>query len=822
MKMNFVALFIYKVAKGECFFKDLRRHISDTNLVKGLDRLLTIKCRLVRSKCREQFLVACQERGIYTSGLISKIQRNRLRPSTEICDRYQQSELYDIRQRISSYTAQISLMKGFVSSLSLLMFCRYQKFTKGILDRVRQQESKRQTRIMSHDSICALFPLDNVDKRIVNLSSHELSGLEKQALINGLDFCVAPVRVDRNLVDAEVEKAFRQCSDLTPFNEDNIPALKANLVRLSAAYSRTPIDRGILSRRHLEAVERLRKKDDLMILKPDKGNGVVLMDRCSYVSKMNDILKNESKFKVDIKQKDRSKKLSSSVNDLVKRLQNLQILRPEQARCFTRSSQIPRLYGLPKLHKTNIPLRPILSMSGSPVHSLSRWLVDKLKPVQEFFTQFTVKDSFLFADMVRDIDLSSVTMYSFDVQSLFTNVPVYETVELIIDAIQKYQIPCDVPIHVLREGLLLCTTGIQFLFDGKLYTQVDGVAMGSCLGPVLADIFMGIIETRIQSIINDECKLYVRYVDDCFLLLENEKNVDDILSHFNNVHPNIVFTYETECNDRLPFLDVLITRAGNGTSHLSIYRKPTWSGIYTNFRSFVPTSYKVGLIKSLVSRARKICSTGSLQQEIQQIVGTLKENGYPSEFIERHMPSAVTVPKEYGPERKRILLKLPFIGDKTALRFKKCFSNAFHEFPCAKIVCLFSTRRLPVPSPKDRLPVLSNSNVIYKFACTCGCSYIGRTSRCLRERVTEHMPQWLNTVVKRPPRATKTPSSSITRHLQSCKSFVDTKSSTDCFKVMYRPTSFTSLQVIEALLIKRLSPELCTQKETVISLLLPW
>lgn len=133
---------------------------------------------------------------------------------------------------------------------------------------------------------------------------------------------------------------------------------------------------------------------------------------------------------------------------------------------------------------------------------------------------------------------------------------------------------------------------------------------------------------------------------------------------------------------------------------------------------------------------------------------------------------------------------------------------------------MFTTCRIPVASPKDKLPFLLQHNVIYNFECTCGCKYLGRTGRRLEDRIKEHVPKWLANEMKCPPRSSRIPTSAITRHLQIC----------DCpstvartrFKTLYRSDSGYILRILEALSIKRFSPDLCVQKEHVLMLVLPW
>ena len=78
------------------------------------------------------------------------------------------------------------------------------------------------------------------------------------------------------------------------------------------------------------------------------------------------------------------------------------------------------MYGLLKLHKKGVPLRPILSMVNSAQHKLAKFLNDQLCPVLEHFSSYVLKDSFSFVDQIKSIASNNTFMASFDVKSFFT------------------------------------------------------------------------------------------------------------------------------------------------------------------------------------------------------------------------------------------------------------------------------------------------------------------------------------------------------------------------------------------------------------------
>ena len=98
---------------------------------------------------------------------------------------------------------------------------------------------------------------------------------------------------------------------------------------------------------------------------------------------------------------------------------------------------------------------------------------------------------------------------------------------------------------------------------------------------------------------------------DTFTLFDNKNTATQFLHYLNNCHANIKFTVEFEENNTIPFLDILIKRY-NHTFSTSIYRKKTFTGLYTKWDSFTPRKYKVNLIRTLTFRCFRICSSPSL------------------------------------------------------------------------------------------------------------------------------------------------------------------------------------------------------------------
>ena len=120
-----------------------------------------------------------------------------------------------------------------------------------------------------------------------------------------------------------------------------------------------------------------------------------------------------------------------------------------------------------------------------------------------------------------------------------------------------------------------------------------------------------------------------------FLLFRSPDYIPLFLSFLYRQHPNINFTFETESNRSLPFLDININ-GHNGTLTTSVYHKPTFTGLFTNFHSFIPFIYKQGLILSLLHRCFSICSSyGIFHKELEMLKNIFKLNGFVTHLFDK-------------------------------------------------------------------------------------------------------------------------------------------------------------------------------------------
>ena len=268
-------------------------------------------------------------------------------------------------------------MAEFFFFFDLLHFYRY----VAKIDNVKEKEN-----LSINESNLRLLRLQrfgntaNPDhKNITNLSNYKLSPTEEFVLLRGLNFCLPPTNSKREGIFAELEVLIAQLQHHRPQSPEKHSALKAKLSDLAHTYCGTLVDAGdfLMHRECLSAIKSLRSNSNIVVTKPDKGSGVVILSKTDYIKKMNSILKDETKFLTlgPSSKMDNTSKIESRIQRRLLQLHK-DDLHPANLYDLIRptGSQRPHMYGLPKTHKKDVPLQPILSMTGSAQHQLAKYL----------------------------------------------------------------------------------------------------------------------------------------------------------------------------------------------------------------------------------------------------------------------------------------------------------------------------------------------------------------------------------------------------------------------------------------------------------------
>ncbi|XP_021964151.2 uncharacterized protein LOC110859501 [Folsomia candida] len=462
------------------------------------------------------------------------------------------------------------------------------------------------------------------------------------------------------------------------------------------------------------------------------------MNTSEYNSKIQNLLDDQN---YNIVEKDPTTALQKEIHTLSKGLKKLKRLSESEFRHISHSNcKIPRFYGLPKVHKANIPLRPIVDFRNSPSYNLAHHLNKILKCMTIKFPT-NLKNSYEFAHKIKDFIVpANYEFVSFDVVSLFTKVPIQQTLAYIKKRLEKsteWKTTTSLTSDEIMKLLKITVKSNYFTWKGEIYKQTDGSPMGSPISPIIAEFCLQELEEKVV-LDHPDIAFFKRFVDDGFACIRIGSK-EQILQALNNFHPCIQFTCESEVNMKIPFLDVLVTRDNMGIVHRQVYRKPTHTGRYLNYHSYHHPSQKIAVIDALAYRALSICDDEFLEDELKFITDSLTKNGYPRSLINMRLSrmkdkfTNQLQSQNQDPEDQSPRIILPYMGPVTHritafLQKKlKCKFGYLTGKKMKQILCSYKEN-----PPPDKIG-------IYRIRCSCPSDYIGETGRPLHLRTREHL-----------------------------------------------------------------------------------
>ena len=251
-------------------------------------------------------------------------------------------------------------------------------------------------------------------------------------------------------------------------------------------------------------------------------------------------------------------------------------------------------------------------------------------------------------------------------------------------------------------------------------------------------------------------------VDDTFTFIKDGE-IGAVQEALNSFHADINFTYETEINNTLSFLDVSVTRKPDGTFDTTVYRKKTDSSIYISWNAFATRSWKIGTLKGLFRRAFLVCSTDTaLKKEIQYLKGVFtKTNGYPSkvvhnilEEVRRKWVETAQTAQSVAPPNEQIgdakpLESTPYIclpykglqGEKVVRELRKNLRSILPDKVKPRFIYK-GTKLGSFFAIKDKVERIHQTNLIYGYIPVDQISlkegYIGQTKVRFGKRTEEH------------------------------------------------------------------------------------
>ena len=231
------------------------------------------------------------------------------------------------------------------------------------------------------------------------------------------------------------------------------------------------------------------------------------------------------------------------------------------------------------------PFRPTLSAIGAPTYNLAIFFLKFSTPSTA--NEFIVINLFCFAEEVYQQD-SNLHMAKLDVDTLFTNFPLEETIDICVDNFynDKENLP-NIPKHDFCNLLHIATKESFFAINNKCYKQLDSVAIGYRLGPALTNIFMWSFETEgLRDCLNYfRLFFYRRYIDYILVPFSSPDHACEFRRYFPSKNPTINISIWKEKDGCLAFLDVIIFPE-NEKFATKVYKKKTFTRVYTIFKSF--------------------------------------------------------------------------------------------------------------------------------------------------------------------------------------------------------------------------------------------
>ena len=400
-----------------------------------------------------------------------------------------------------------------------------------------------------------------------------------------------------------------------------------------------------LTKKLQAALKELKENKDIIIKPADKGGAIVIWSKEQYLKEAERQLSNKQHYKRLFinPTKEYEKKI---IDFLVKANKEGWITTNTRSNISPKNSRTPTFYMLPKVHKPNVPGRPIVSAIQGPTDKISRYvdhhLIQLVSQSKSYIKDTT--DVILKIREIGQISKESI-LCTVDVSALYTNIPHKEGIEACYKTLEK-RIDKSPPTQFLTQLIKFILELNAFEFNRIHYQQVQGTAMGTCMAPSYANIFMSNLEEEFLETQASKPLIWWRFIDDILMIwTHGEDSLEKFLTDLNQFHSTIKFTHEKSTNS-IPFLDIRI-HLKDGTLTTSTFTKATDRSTYLHFKSSHPITQKKAIPYSqMVRMVRNNTEEEDKMLYIKTIGARFLERGYPPHLIQEAEELALKLTQE--------------------------------------------------------------------------------------------------------------------------------------------------------------------------------
>ena len=403
------------------------------------------------------------------------------------------------------------------------------------------------------------------------------------------------------------------------------------------------------------------------------------------------------------------------------------------------SNPRPRhFYTLPKIHKSTDkwtvpgvipPGRPIVSGCNSESANVEHFIDYHLQPIATSIPSF-IRDSLHFKSLLSDLDIrDSHILFSLDVQSLYTNIPIQQGIASVKQALSEHaSIAKNRPDKFILTLLELTLLRNDFQFNNETYLQTKGTAMAKKYAPAFANIFMHYWEQQALSSTNYTPLFWKRYIDDIFGIWRHfEDQLHTFIQHLNSINPNIKVSITHNLHS-INFLDCNVFKNHSKLS-TKVYSKPTDTHKLLHPKSYHPAHVFKGIVKAQLLRYIRLSSHfHDFMQSYRILKFNLLNYGYTRSFIRFCKQSALSLTN---------CQRNSMITGCQPCRSKQC-RMCFHTRSTAIVTSNLHNHTFPI----TQNTCCNTRNCIYTIHCTL-CThiptiYVGETKNCIRSRFSQH------------------------------------------------------------------------------------